>query len=226
MNALLSLTLLAGLLAVPVPGQSQSPPTRIVTIGEGTVMVSPDSASIDVSVEVRSRSAAQAGEENAARIERVLQALRRAGFGDGLSTTGYSLRPEYDRDTGIETYRATNGVRVNLDDVDRVGEVVDVAIAAGANRIGSIRFESSDKDDARHEALEMAVRRARDDAEVMADAAGGDLDRLIELTTDWAYNRNNEVYRAAAQLAPTQIEPGAQPVTVRVRATWTMEGGG
>jgi uncharacterized protein YggE len=217
------------LLALTAPlaqAQDQGPPTRIVSIGQGSVMAMPDGASLAVSVQTRSRRATEAAEENATRMQRVLEALRSAGFGDALATTGYSLRPNYDRNTGIEAYDATNGVRVQLQDVGRAGEIIDLAIGAGANRIGSISFSTSEQNDARHEALAMAVARAREDAEVMAVAAGGRLGALLEVTTDWSYNRNNNEYAEAITVqryAP--IEPGARPVSVKVRTTWLMSSG-
>lgn len=226
MHALLPFTMLLALAASPAQAPDQAPPTRIVSIGQGSVMAMPDGASLTVSVQTRSRRATEAAEENAIRMQRVLEALRSAGFGDALTTTGYSLRPNYDRDTGIETYSAANGVRVQLADVERAGEIIDLAIGAGANRIGSISFTTSEKNDARHEALAMAVARAREDAEIMAVAAGGRLGALLEVTTDWSYNRNNNEYAAAITVqAYTPIEPGARPVSVKVRTTWLMRSG-
>ena len=216
--------------APPAPAQDEVQPTQIVSLGQGRVMTAPDGASLTVSVETRSESALEAGEENATRMDRVLEALQVAGFGDALTTTGYSLRPDYDRDTRIETYRAVNGVQVRLEDVTRAGAIIDLAIDAGANRIGSIRFTTSEQDDARHEALAMAVARARADAEVMAVAAGGRLGALLEVTTDWSYSRNNVEYMEAITVAEqspsTPIAPGSRPVTVSVRTTWLMEESG
>lgn len=233
MHAMLPLVMVLALSASPAQAQEQSPQTRIVALGSGTVLAMPDGASITVSVETRSRSATEAAEENAARIQRVLEALRSAGFGEALTTSGYSLRPSYNRDTDVETYIANNGVDVALDDVGRAGEIIDLAVGAGANRIGSIAYTTSDQDDARKEALAMAVARAREDAEVMAIAAGGRLGALLEVTTDWTTSRSNEGYAEAIVIrryAPPQqattIEPGARPITVKVRTTWLMEGGG
>lgn len=226
MHGLLAVAMVLAPSGLAPQAPSEAPPARVVALGQGTVLAEATSASMTVSVETRSHSAAEAGQENAARMERVQEALRRAGLEDAITTTGYSLRPDVNRDTGVESYRAHNGVRIELDDVERAGEIIDLAIGAGANRIGAIQFESEEKDDARHEALAMAVTRAREDAEAMAAAAGGRLGALLEITTDWSYDSNNRVYEAALSFARTPIEPGAQEVSAKVRMTWLLEGVG
>lgn len=88
MHALLPFTMLLALAALPTQAPDQAPPTRIVSIGQGSVMAIPDGASLTVSVQTRSRRATEAAEENAIRMQRVLEALRSAGFGEALTTTG------------------------------------------------------------------------------------------------------------------------------------------
>jgi uncharacterized protein YggE len=75
---------------------------------------------------------------------------RRAGSSSTISTMGYSLRPEYQypregREPHVSGYVATNTVRVTTPDLDRLGALVDAAIAAGANRIERLRFTLNDQ---------------------------------------------------------------------------------
>jgi uncharacterized protein len=76
-----------------------------------------------------------------------------------------------------------NQVMVRLDDMELVGRVVDAAVGAGANRVTGISFELSDPRTAYHEALRLAVARARAEAEVLADALGEPLGAVMQVST-------------------------------------------
>src|SRR4051812_8768291 len=68
---------------------------QIAVMGRGEVKVTPDRATIQISVQTRAPTAAAAAQENATRQQSVLTALRALGLtNDQLSTTGYNVYPE------------------------------------------------------------------------------------------------------------------------------------
>jgi uncharacterized protein YggE len=91
---------LAFLVLAPVAGAQQQvvpvapPPPQVVATGQGEVKVTPDRATVMVTVETRGKTAAAAGAENA-RITRVtLDALRAQRLpNEQLSTADYSVYP-------------------------------------------------------------------------------------------------------------------------------------
>ena len=115
----------------------------------------------------------------------VLQKLKGAGLAaDAMQTRGYDLQPEYDYANGRQTlrgYLARNSVDVRLDDLPRVGEIVDLAVTAGATSVGGVRFDLKDKAGAEREALRLAVVDARQRADVAAGGAGLRVERVIRI---------------------------------------------
>jgi uncharacterized protein YggE len=92
-----------------------------------------------------------------------------------LKTVSYSLSPNYQYHSSggeptITGYTALNVVQVTLDDLGRIGDVIDAATRAGANRVQGIQFTLRDQDAVRAEALREAATRARAEAEVLAAA--------------------------------------------------------
>jgi uncharacterized protein YggE len=73
---------------------------------------------------------------------------------------------------------------VSTDDLGMVSRIVDVATKVGATSIDRVSYTSSRAEEARLEALAIAVSKARKEAEVMAAAAGGRLGGLALLTTN------------------------------------------
>src|SRR5690606_32777338 len=138
-----------------------------------------------------------------------------------LETSGYNLNPVYrqpPRDEGgeprIVAYRAQNHVVVTLTDVDRVGRVLDAAVAARINRVASLSFYAEDTRPARLEALTLATERAAEEAQVLARALGVPLGVPLQVhtSTDMPMPRAEMMMRADAAMASTPVEAGEQEV--------------
>ena len=111
-------------------------------------------------------------------VDAVLAAVRKAaGPGAVLKTVSYALNPNYQYhpnggEPTIEGYTALNVVRVTLDELRKIGAVIDAATQAGANHVQGIQFTLRDQDAVRAEALREAALRARGEADVLAAALG------------------------------------------------------
>jgi uncharacterized protein YggE len=211
-----------GVIPAPIP--------QIVASSRGEVKVTPDRASIQISVQTRAVTAAAAADENAQKQRAVVEALRGLGIdAKDISTTGYNVYPEQryeqNKEPVIVGYNVTNTVVVELKSIAMVGRVIDVALSKGANMINSLQFYSSNTDNARREAIAIAVRQARADAEAAAQAAGGSITSLLEVTVGGYYPpppRPIELraMAASAKVADTPISAGDQTVAVDVTTRW------
>ena len=216
--------------ATPTPA---SPPPFIAASAVGEARVVPDRAMLTVAVESQAPSAAKAGTDNAARQTRVIDAVKAAGVAAAqIRTSGYNVFPEYAQGDGraprITGYRAHNSVLIEVRDIAAVGKIIDAALAAGANNIGSMSLFASNTDGARKEALQKAVAKARTEAEAVASAAGGSLGALLELSIE-PYGMPQPLMRQAvanmAMADATPIETGELTVNAMVRARWLFVSG-
>jgi uncharacterized protein len=217
--------------AVPTAGVASLP--SLVTSGQGEAKVTPDRVSVLVNVQTRGSTAASAAATNAQRTKAVLDTLARLGLPkDQLSTEGYSAYPEmsYDRNGGaprVTGYVVTNSVRAESKRVEQAGAIIDAALGAGANLINSLTFYASSIDEPRRQAIALAVASARADAEAMAQAAGGRLGALLELSTQGPTVPPRPMFDVAARgkiamAEQTPINPGQQNVNVFVTARWAF----
>lgn len=217
-----------------VPGGAPAPALQtIATSALGEAKLTPDRATIYVGVQSRSATATAAARDNAQRQTGVINALVALGIPrEQISTENYSVMPEtrFDQTTQKATvtgYVVSNVVRVELQHIEQVASVIDAALGKGANQINSLDFSSSNTEEARHRALAAAVATARGDAEAMAQAAGGSLGTLLELSSSESSPR--PVFRVAAgamaAAAATPIEPGQQTVSVSISARWQFVAG-
>ena len=203
---------------------------QISVTGRGEVKVSPDRATIQVSVQTRATTDAAAAAENATKTQSVLTALRSLGLGnDQLSTVNYNVYPEQRFDQGKEPaiigYNVTNTVLVDVRKLNQVGPVIDAALSHGANMITSLQFYASNTEAARRTAIGAAIEEARADADAAARAAGGSLGGLLEINVG-SYSppppRPVMMMARAAGVAQadTPINPGEETLSVEVTTRW------
>ena len=226
------------LIAVSAPGAlaAQATPVAfqpsLVTAGQGEAKVTPDRASVMIQVQTRAATAAAAGADNAQRTSAVLSALGKLGLTkEQLSTEGYSVSPEmaYGNNVAprVTGYVVTNTVRAETSQPAQAGAIVDAALGAGANLINGLSFYASSIEVPRRQAIALAVASARADAEAMAQAAGGSLGTLLELSTQGPTVPPRPMMdvmlrKGAVAQAETPMNPGLQTINVYVNARWAF----
>ncbi len=218
-------------MAQPPAGSAPVPPPRPATIevtGQAKVSETPDRVYIDVGVTTQAQESEAAAARNASRLSAVIAALQRAaGSGAQLTTTEYSISPDYNypRNGGTPTvagYTVSNVVQVRLDDLRKIGPVIDAATQAGSNNVQNIRFALRDEEALRGQALREAALNARLDADALADALGLKVVRVRSVSEQSPavvpiYPR--ALFAAKAAVAPaTPVAAG----TIDVSATVTL----
>jgi uncharacterized protein YggE len=238
--ALFMAVLLVACTAIFAPGaaQAESGDDRVIYVtGTGTVTTSPDQVEISLAVETEHTDVETAQAQNAARMTEVINALKAAGLTeDNLSTTGYSIYPVYDDEPvsssirwgdTVKYYRVSNTLLVSLDEIDRAGEIIDIAVASGADRVNYLSFGLSDQKSAelRSEALTRAVQNARIDAEAVTTAMDLTIVGVKEIQVGgpvYPVSYAETAAYGAAQAVPTPIEPTDVDVTATVSITYLL----
>ena len=228
----ITVALLAAMCAIGSNASAQetsikdSRPSIRVT-GEATVKVSPDQAQIDIGVVTQAQNAQAAASQNAQKLDQAIAALRKALGPDAeIKTISYSVSPNYryPREGGQPTitgYTASNIVQVKINDLTKVGPVIDTATQTGANTIHALRFTLKDEQAARAQALREAATKARAKAEALASALNLKIQRVLhveeggQVSAPPMYARAEMAMSANAQ---TPIEAG----TIDVQATVTL----
>ncbi|HZE68684.1 MAG TPA: SIMPL domain-containing protein [Pyrinomonadaceae bacterium] len=207
--------------------------TRVLVTGDSIVQAQPDTAILTISVVTQAKRAIDAQQENATKSDAVVRALKAAaGAGAEVKTSGYSLQPQRlyreNQPPTITGYEARNSVIVTLNDLTRVGSVIDAAAQAGANDVSGISFTLRKDRPARDQALGEATREAVAKAQVIAQALGGRVVRIIEVQEEGTTKPPQPRYSAEssqAKLASTPIEVGTLDITSRVQLIAEVEAG-
>lgn len=212
----------AGAQAVEV----QLPPisgTRLDVTATGETSRVPDIAIISAGVITRSQTAAGAIQENAARMERMLAALKRSGVEErDIQTSSIQLNPEYhyeeNRPPRLIAYQASNTLNIRFRDIRNSGRILDALVAEGANQISGPTLTLDRPELALDEARANAIARGRARADLYARSLGMQVVRVVSVSESGGYQVPPPMPMAeramAVGAADTKIVPGEQKLQV------------
>lgn len=202
----------------------------IAVTGQATIKATPDTAAISLGVQAQAATAGEAMDECSAAMTRVINAVVTAGVPrTNVQTSNVSLYPQYDYgkegSTGkIVGYQASNQVKVTWNKLDKIGDLIDAAVKAGANSVTGISFTVADSRALYLEAVGEAVRDARAKADALAGAAGVKVGVVKNMSLD-TYFSGPVIMKemAAGSGAAPPIEPGTVEMQVNVRVEYGID---
>lgn len=215
------LAALAVLLASSSVAQAAGPEgeTTVSTLtvsGHGEIAATPDQAVVRLGAVVQAAEAASAQKQVNQIMERAIKQVRSLTIPpEMITTSGLTLEPVYSHSkparepqaSRIIGYRASNTILVQTDDLDKIGKVIDTAVAAGANRIEGLAFRLRNDSKFRQQALQLAVKEARAKAETIASAMHVRIVAVREIS-----ETGGRVMRPQLQMAKAYTANSATPV--------------
>lgn len=220
------------------PAPAMAPGNTLLTVSaEGRATRAPDLAVFSAGVASTGKTAGEALSANAADMNRVIAALKRAGVADrDIQTSNLSLNPVYaeqlrlpdgrtdDTPPRITGYQVSDTVIVRQRNLAEFGKVIDTLVSAGANQVNGPSFQIDNSDAATDEARIDAVRKARSRAELYARAAGLKLVRVLTISESGGFSPPVPMYRMAvnATAAPTPVAPGEVALNVTVAVQFEL----
>ncbi|MDX1663579.1 MAG: SIMPL domain-containing protein [Candidatus Promineifilaceae bacterium] len=236
------LALVALLTARPSRAQEEEPEApalendRFITVrGQGRVLAQPDQATVRFGVVTQAPTATAALEENRALMQEVISATVALDIPEEqIQTEILRLEPLFEErrepepvlgPREITGYEARNVVSVTVEDMDRIGAVLDAATGAGANVVEGISFEIGDRAELLATARRQAMRDAMDKAETLADVVEAEIGAVLVIREQGtggppvAFAEEDALARSAA----FPVQPGQQAIEVSVEVTWELE---
>ena len=201
---------------------------HITVSGTAQQEVAPDMAYVYISIYGRGDTADNAASEAAAKTAAVKKSLLGLSItSDQFESVNYYLSPVYNKNK-ITGYQANNNLKIRVNDLDKVGAVIDKAAAAGVDGINNIEFDVSNKELVQRQLLSAAVENARQQAAVIANAGGRSLGRMIGAQIN-NYSNIGRMYNSvmlkgeAVSDSSTVIEAKNIKVNASVEVTYALQ---
>ena len=212
--------------------------TLLTLTADGRSARVPAMAVFSAGVTSQGKTAGEAMSANAADMNRVIAALKKAGIADkDVQTSSINLNPIYGQpvvgpngqviqEPRIVGYQANNSVTVRSRDIKGFGKVLDALVGAGANQISGPAFQLSDPTAANDEARVMAIKAARTRADLYAKAAGLRVVRIVSITESGGYSGPEPKFAImqarSADAAPTPVSAGEVEAEVSVTVQFEL----
>jgi uncharacterized protein YggE len=194
------------------------------------VRVAPDVATVRLGISAEGESASEVQAEVNTVASSILNAVLSVGLDERqVQTARLQLFPIYasqrpgENTPRIVGYQASNTVTIRVDDLFRVGDVVDAALGAGANQLQGVGFGLDDDREAREDALRQAIDEARSKAGVMADALGVDLDGILSINEGGIFIQQPMPMMESRLAAQADTGTPVSPGEVEVRASVSIQ---
>ena len=214
--------------------QAEDGEQRTISVsGSGVISAAPDQVTLRLGVETTAETASEALSQNNEQMTAVIDSLKDAGIpAEQIQTQTVRLNPRYEtppREPGqtegreLVGYQASNLVQAHTEDLDAIGQLLDTAVRAGANRINGLRFEVSNSQALLNQARDAAWEDAEAKAQQLASLAGAELGEVLSINESTYTPRpvrmeSVEMERAAG----VSVEPGSEEIQVDLQVTWLL----
>ena len=221
---------LALVTTAPLAQADDEAPRRSITVSaSGTVSVEPDQARITSGVTADGASAREALTNNTAAMQKVIAGLKESGIdAKDIQTASFRVEPRYTRPiegqaAKIDGYSVTNEVQVLVRDLDKLGDILDRLVTAGANQTAGLNFEVSKAETLLDEARQQAVANALRRAKLYAAAAGAEVGEVLTIVEGGGEPPRPMVMARAMKAQAVPIERGTETLEANVTITWVLD---
>ncbi len=187
--------------------------------------IAPDVAEISFAVQTSdSKSMQNATVENKQISDKVfsgLKAMIDTSNGDYIKTADFSAAPVYSYNGSkriFDKYEVSNKVIVHTKSIDKVGKMIDEAIAAGATNVDNLSFSVSNYENQCNDLITIASKKAKSRANVVAGAMGTAVTGISSISTTCNANNYNppRLYMAKNMIADTAASESASSVATSI----------
>lgn len=216
--------ILAAALAWSATARAEEP-GGIHVSGVGEVRVVPDMARVTLEVRREGEDAAALKRELDAATEAVLSLTRDLDIAErDVTAAAVQIFPRYRPDDGAPAgVIASRSVEVTVRDLEDLGALINGALERGANGVGGVQLDASNRPDLERQALDLAIDDAVHEARQMAKRFDVTLGALTDASTSSHAPQPLMMEAAAAsRFAKDSVAPGELSIRRDVQATFSI----
>ena len=218
-------------------GQEFEAKNTITVSGKGEIVIKPDLAVVNFSVISEAASVDLAMAENTEKINSITGFMKNSEIEErDLKTTSFRINPRYEWHNEIigreerrvlVGYEVYQSLEVRIRDMEKIGAIIQGGSELGANQIGSLQFTVEDRESLESQARKIAIKDAKEKAEILSDELGVRLKRIVDFS-EGEYNRpfrSKEMsFESIGMLSAEtpEIEVGENEIIVRVNITYEI----
>ena len=205
--------------------------------GSGTVYAKADIANISVGLKTGTKkTAVEATRESVGKMNNIIAELKKLKIEEkDIKTSNYSLNPVYNytQDNGqvLDGYEVVQTLSLKIRDLEKIGDVISKTTEQGANQVGNIDFTIDDEFALKNQARELAIKKAKEKASLIAQQSGiklGSIKNVVESSDSPVYptysNAKMDFAGSSKEALPSpEIQTGQNEIKVDVTVTYDVK---
>ena len=218
-------------------GQEAEFRNSIVISETGEVYAKPDLAVVNLSVIKEAKTVAEAINENAEIMNRVIQTMKDQGIEDkDLKTINFSIYPRYEYTDGtfgkriLVGYEVFQQLQIKIRDMEKIGTIIEKASSSGVNDVGELQFTIDDEEKLKKQARAQAVEKAKTKAQELASQLDVKLGRVVSFNESFftpyydvnIYAEESGFGKGVGAVPVPNIQIGENKITVSVVITYEI----
>ncbi|MBR6127090.1 SIMPL domain-containing protein [bacterium] len=191
--------------------------------------VAPDVAEISFAVKTSDTKSMQKAtvmnKEISDKLLGILKGMLNTSNGDFIKTSDFNASPIYTYNgnkKNLDRYEVSNRVIVHTKSIDKVGNMIDKAIEAGATNVDSLNFSVSNYESQCNSLIEIASKKASTRATIAAKSMGTTLDGVRSM--DISCSENSVRSYPRLYMAKNMVADAAEGATANQSSTSISEG--
>ena len=210
---------------------SKDTPSTITVTGDGEVFATPDIATISFTARGEGETVKSAQSKESDIVNKAIAYLKEKGIADkDIKTSSYNTQPKYSylntsicsrtycppQESKITGYDASQTVDIKVRSIDIVGDVVSGLGNVGVTEISGPNFTIENEDKLKDDARAIAIKQARDRADVLARDLGVHIVRVSSFQESnggyypLAYAKDSVSLESAGKPAPSPVVPAGE----------------
>ncbi len=190
----------------------------------------PDAATFSTGVETKAKTATEALRQNSVQARAVINRLKSLGIAEkDIQTTGINLRADYDydqesRQNRFVGYVVSNQVSATVNDISKLGQILDAIVSSGATNLNGPSFSISDDSKLKDLARERALANGKARAMSYARSEGYSGVRVLSIGEGMSHQSEAPMMRmeASASSSTPPVAPGQVGTVVSLNITYEM----
>lgn len=190
----------------------------------------PDTAMFSTGVETKAKTATEALRQNSVQARAVINRLKSLGISEkDIQTTGINLRADYDydqesRQNRFVGYVVSNQVSATVNDISKLGQILDAIVSSGATNLNGPSFSISDDSKLKDLARERALANGKARAMSYARSEGYSGVRVLSISEGMSHQSEAPMMRMEASAASSTppVAPGQVGTVVSLNITYEM----
>lgn len=204
--------------------------------GEGKVVAKPDIGKISLSIVTDALTSKVAQDENSKKSKALSDYLKKQNIDDkDIKTIGYNIYPQYKYpqyggQPTITGYQVNQSMEIKVRDLDKVSNILDGVVSAGANQVNGLSFEIDNPEALKTEARAKAIADAKKKANELKSQVGISLGKIVNFSENTGgypgpifYDAKLEGRGMGGGGGGPSVPTGENEITVNVSITYQIK---